>query len=194
LPIHIQEIINYIPAGITLFIFLAFLKTNKNLKEFEAGPSGIKYKAKDDAINKPTENKDNNKDIEQDKTINELFEEMKNVNDILEKNIINNNKQFSAINTRLEKQYEYIREAALKSCAALVFNDNTPLIEFFDAVFLSLFLGANGNTINRVTKRIVKTKENLEIYNSELAKFRGVHKVTNNHFENAIDQIHREWH
>jgi len=193
---HIQEVINFIPSAITLFIFFAFLRVNKNVKEFEAGPGGIKYKAKDDAAHKPTESKDNNsnKDIEQDKTINELFNEMENINDILQKNITNNNKQFSAINARLEKQYVFIRETALKSCAALVFNDNTPLIEFFDAVFLSLYLGANGNTIGRVTKRIVKSKENLEHYNSELSKFRSEHKTTNKHFEDAIEQIHREWH
>jgi hypothetical protein len=195
LPFHIQEIINYIPVGITLFIFFAFLKSNKNVKEFEAGP--IKYKAKDDSINKSAEKqiiKNRDKDIEQDNTIKTLFEKLENIETALDKNSTENKKRHIEINTRLDKQYEFIREAVLKSCAAMVFTNDVPLIEFFDAVFMSLYLGANGNTISRVTKRIIKSKENLETYNSELAKFRQKHKNTNNHFENAIKQIHSEWH
>jgi hypothetical protein len=95
---------------------------------------------------------------------------------------------------RMDAQYNYIKEAALKSNLAIVWNDNAPLLEFFDAVFMVLYLGGNGNTIDRVTGRIVKTTQNLEIYKSALSKFRKEHPNTNAYFESAIKQIHREWH
>jgi len=192
-----QEVINYIPVGITLFIFFAFLKTNKNVKEFEAGP--IKYKAKDDNANKnEISNKDansqNNKGIEQDKSIDGIMKKLEKLESLIERSAADIKKRDAELDTRLDKQYEYLREAALKSCIAIVFSDNVPLVEFLDAVFTSLYLGANGNTIGRVTKRIIKNKETLETYNSELAKFRKEHKKTNAHFESAIRQIHDEWH
>ena len=188
---YLQDVINFIPTGITLIIFLAFLKSNKNVKEFEAGP--IKYKAKDDPTKTVPGDKDN-KDIEQDKTISGIMKKLESIEALIEKDATERNKKYAEFETRLDKQYEYIKETALKSCAAIVFSENVPLIEFFDAVFLSLYLGANGNTIKRVTKRIIKNEENLGTYNSELTKFRRDHPKKNSHFESAIEEIHREWH
>jgi len=187
---HFQEVINYIPTAITIFIFLAFLKANKNIKRFEAGP--IKYEAKDD----PTKNDPNKerKDFEQDETISSVIAKLEELESVIKKDATERNKKYDEFNARLDKQYEYIKEAALKSCTSIVFSDNVPLIEFLDAVFTTLYLGGNGNTINRVTKRIIKTKETLETYNSELAKFRKEHKKVSAYFENAIEQIHKEWH
>ena len=187
---HFQEVINYIPTGITLLIFFAFLKANKNIKKFEAGP--IKYESKDDpAKNDPNKEK---KDFEQDRTISGLIAKLEELESIIKKDVTERNEKYSEFETRLDAQYEFIKEAALKSCTSVIFSDNVPLIEFLDAVFTNLYLGGNGNTINRLLKRIIKTPETLETYNSELAKFRKEHKKTNAYFENAIQQIHREWH
>jgi len=187
---HFQDVINFIPTGITLLIFFAFLKANKSIKKFEAGP--IKYEAKDDpAKNDP--NKDF-KDNEQDKTISGVIKKLDELEAIIKNDVTERNEKFNEFETRLDAQYEFIKEAALKSCTSVIFSDNVPIIEFLDAVFTNLYLGGNGNTINRVTKRIIKTKETLETYNSELAKFRKEHKKTTPYFENAIEQIHREWH
>jgi len=189
---HFQEVINFIPTGITIFIFFMFLKTNKNTKKFEAGP--IKYEAKDEAIRIDASIQNHNKDAEQDKTIHVLFEKIKSIEDVLEKNLIENGKHFGEINIRLDKNYEYIKEAAIKSCIAIIVAPNSPLIEFFDAVFLCLYLGGNGNTINFAVKRLLEDKQNLEIYKSCLVKFRKEHKRINSYFEEAIKQIHNEWH
>jgi len=184
---HFEVVINYIPTAITLLIFFAFLKANKSIKKFEAGP--IKYEAKDD----PAKN-DPNKDIEQDKTISGVITKLEELESIIKKDVTERNEKYSEFETRLDAQYEFIKEAALKSCTSVIFSDNVPLIEFLDAVFTNLYLGGNGNTIKRVTKRIIKTEETLETYNSELAKFRKEHKKSTPYFENAIEQIHREWH
>jgi hypothetical protein len=169
-----------------LIIFLAFLKTNKNVKEFEAGP--IKYKAKDEKA------PNHAKDLEQDNSIKTVFEKLEKIETMLERNATESKKRNAEVDARFDKQYEYIREAALKSCTAVVFADNVPLVEFLDGVFTSLWLGNNGNTISQVTKKIIKTPETLQTYNSELSKFRKTHKKPNPHFENAIEQIHKEWH
>jgi hypothetical protein len=185
-----QEVINFIPTGITLFIFLVFLKVNKNIKKIEAGP--LKFETKDEAGHNVL--KDQNKDTEQDNTIKALFEKIKHIEIMIEKSTTESKRRNAEIDARLDKQYEYIREAALKSCTAVVFADNVPLVEFLDGVFTSLWLGNNGNTISQVTKKIIKTPETLQTYNSELSKFRKTHKKPNAHFESAIEEIHREWH
>jgi len=185
-----QEVVNFIPTGITLCILFVFLKTNKNMKKFEAGP--IKYEAKDKPIKTIPGN--SIKDIEQDKTIGSIIEKLERLESVIENDVMERNKKYSEFETRLDKQYEYIKEAALKSCTGIVFSDNVPVVEFLDGVFTSLYLGNNGNTISRVTKRIIKTTETLETYNSELAKFRLAHPKTSKHFEDAIKQIHDEWH
>jgi len=188
---YFQEVINYIPTGITIIIFFAFLKINKNVKKFEAGP--IKYEAKDDAPGLDPDSQ-NSKDAEQDETISGIMKKLEKLEALIKESATDIKKRDAELDARLDKQYEYIREAALKSCTAIVFSDEVPIIEFLDAVFTTLYLGGNGNTINRVTKRIIKSKETLETYNSELAKFRKEHKKTNAHFEKAIKQIHDEWH
>jgi len=185
---HFQEVINFIPTGITLLIFFAFLKVNKNIKKFEAGP--IKYETKDEAAKSDS----SVKDIEQDNTISGLMKKLNELESVIKKDATERNKKYNEFETRLDKHYEFIKEAVLKSCAGIVLNDNAPLLEFFDAVFMTLYLGGNGNTISRVTKRIIKNKDNLETYNSALARFRKEHKKFNKYFEDAIEQIHREWH
>jgi RNA binding exosome subunit len=190
LPLHLQDLINFIPSGITIFIFLAFLKVNKDIKKFQVGKDGIIYETKDSDSAKIK----NTKDIQQDNNIKELVAKLEELEQVIRKDVKERTEKYTQFETRLDKQYEYVKEAALKSCAALVFSDNVPLVEFLDAVFTSLYLGNNGNTISRVTKRIVKSKETLETYNSELSKFRKTHKKTSKYFEDAIEQIHKEWH
>ena len=187
---HFQEVINFIPTGITIFIFLAFLKINKNVKKFEAGP--IKYEAKEEDAKLDPSNQI--KDIEQDRAISSVIEKIEELEAVIKKDATERNKKYAEFETRLDKQYEYVREAALKSCTAIIFSDDAPIVEFLDAVFTNLYLGGNGNTIGRVTKRIIKTKDTLETYNSELAKFRKNHKKTSAYFESAIKEIHDEWH
>jgi len=187
MPNYIETVVNYIPTAVTLFIFFAFLK-NKNVKKFEAG--SVKYEAKDD----PADPDKGKKDTEQDKTITGIIAKIEKLETVIENDMAERNKRYSEFENRLDKQYEYVKEAALKSCTAVVFADGVPLVEFLDGVFTSLYLGNNGNTIKRITKRIVKSEETLGVYNSELSKFRKTHPNPNPHFEKAIEQIHREWH
>jgi hypothetical protein len=155
-------------------------------KKIKAGPSGVELEMKDEP--------NHAKDVGQDDNIKTMLEKLKRIEAQLERNAAEGRKRNAEVGARLDKQYEYIREAALKSCAALVFADNVPLIEFFDAAFMNLYLGANGNTIEKVVKTIVKEKGNLSVYKSELAKFMGAHKNTSEHFKNAVEQIRKEWH
>jgi hypothetical protein len=94
----------------------------------------------------------------------------------------------------LGKQYKYIRETALRSCTALVFAEKVPLIEFYDAAFMCLYLGANGNIIKAVEEKNIKEKGNLSHYESELAKFIKEHKDVSEHFKNATKQIFDNYH
>jgi len=187
MPNYIETVVNYIPTAVTLFIFFTFLK-NKNVKKFEAG--SVKYEAKDD----PADPDKGKKDIEQDKTIVAIVKKIEGLEAIIKDDMTERNKKYNEFEKRLDKQYEYVKEAALKSCTAIVFADGVPLVEFLDGVFTSLYLGNNGNTIKQVTKKIVKSEETLGVYNSELAKFRKTHPNPSPHFEKAIEQIHKEWH
>jgi hypothetical protein len=186
LSVDFQDFINFIPTVITLPIFLAFLKVSKNIKKFKTGL--FEYETKDEAVLNST------KDIEQDNGIKILFEKLKDIEARLEKDAVDRKKRQKETDNRLDKQYEFIREAVIKSCQALVFSDNTPLIDFYDAAFLSLYLGSNGNTIDAVVKRNIAGKGNLADYKTELAKFRKQYKKHNQHFEDAIKQIHEKWH
>jgi hypothetical protein len=137
-------------------------------KKIEIGAGGFKLEHKEEG--------DSEKDKQQDNMLVSIRNELK------------------TINSRLDKQYEYIREAALKPNAALVFTENVPPVEFYDAAFMSLYLGANGNTIERVKKMNVKEKGNLSVYKSELAKFRKEHKVVSEEFKASIKEIYDAWH
>jgi hypothetical protein len=137
-------------------------------KKIEIGAGGFKLEHKEEG------------DTEKDKQQDNILVSIKN--------------ELRTINSRLDKQYEYIKEAALKSNAALVFTENVPPVEFYDAAFMSLYLGANGNTIERVKKMNVKEKGNLSVYKSELAKFRKEHKIVSEEFKASIKEIYDAWH
>jgi Sec-independent protein translocase protein TatA len=102
--------------------------------------------------------------------------------------------ELRTINSRLDKQYEYIKEAALKSNAALVFANKVPPVEFYDAAFMSIYLGANGHIVSRVKEKNMEEKGNLSIYKSELAKFRKEHRIVSEEFKASIKEIYDEWH
>jgi hypothetical protein len=183
---NLQDIINFIPTGIAICFFLAFLKTNKNIKRLKAG--SFEYETKDEAA------PNHIKDAEQDNGIRTLFERVKNIETILEKDAIERKKRQTEIDSRFDKIDLYNKENVIKSCSALVFSDKTPLIEFYDAAFLSIYLGSNGNTIDEVVKRNLADKANLSHYKSSLSKFRKEHEEYNQHFENAIKIIYDRWH
>jgi hypothetical protein len=191
---QIQNILNFIPSGITLFIFFIFLKTNKDIKRirFAAGSARVEYETKDAAA--PADGMERGKNDAQDRAIDGISGKLEKLKSLIEKSVTDIKKRDAELDVRLDKQYEYVREAALKSCTAIVFSETAPLIEFFDAAFLSLYMGANGNTTDMVIKKIIKSKDNLSIYKSELARFRKAHKNENKHFDAAIEDIHKEWH
>jgi hypothetical protein len=169
-------------AAAVICLFFRFEKIFGKYKKLEIGRGGIKLEA------------GGGKDAVRDEEVECVAGKLKNIETLLEKDAAARKKRQGELDRRLDAQYEFIKEAVLKACTAIVFADNVPLIEFFYAVFMSLYLGANGNTVNRVTKRIVKDGQNLEIYKSELAKFKKEHKKPNAHFESAVKQIHDEWH
>jgi hypothetical protein len=71
----------------------------------------------------------------------------------------------------LDRQYEYIKEAVIKPCIAIIWGGKVPIIGFLDAVFLSLNLGVNGNTNNRIIGVVIGA-DAVAVYRSELSKFR----------------------
>jgi hypothetical protein len=103
-------------------------------KKIKAGPNGIELEAKDESGNTGI------KDIEQDKEIESILGKLKNIESLIEKDAIERKKRQEEVDYRLDKQYEFIREAALKSCVANIWGDKVPLIEFLDAALLSKHL------------------------------------------------------
>jgi hypothetical protein len=123
----------------------------------------------------------------------EVLTRVKTIETMLESDACERKKSRDEVNYRLDKQYEFIREAALKSCVAIIWGDQVPLIEFLDAVFLSFNLGANGNTIDRVSGVLKQDKDRVPIYRSELAKFKIERKAgISDHFNKSVEALERE--
>jgi hypothetical protein len=98
--------------------------------------------------------------------------------------------ELNKINNRLDRQYEYIKEAAIKSCTAIIWGEKVPIIEFLDAAFLSLNLGVNGNTNNRIIEVVIGA-DAVAVYRSELSKFRKENKNISGHFNESITAINK---
>jgi hypothetical protein len=159
-------------------------------KKFEVGP--MKFETKDEAA--ATSPKDQGKDVEQDKEIESIIGKLKNIETLLENLMADRKERNKEVDERFDAQYKFIREAVLKSCTAVIYGDNVPLVEFLDAVFLSLNLGANGNTIDR-TSIVVMKHGGVSIYRSELSKFMEAHKeIISGHFRESIKKINDKLH
>jgi molecular chaperone GrpE (heat shock protein) len=139
-----------------------FLNKYKNI---EIGKGGIKLERKDEGYSE--------KDKQQDNALISIKDELEN------------------INNRLDRQYQYIKETALKSCIGVIWSENVPIVEFLDAAFLYLKLDGNGNTIRRVVKMVMK-HDAVETYRSELSKFRKENENLSKHFSDSITEINKE--
>jgi len=96
------------------------------------------------------------------------------------------------IEKRLDSQYEFIREAVLKSGVAVVWGQGVPFVELVEAALLNILLGANGNMREKLVVAIMKEPNGRIIYQSILNSFIRKHeKQINSHFKETIAWIEK---
>jgi predicted Holliday junction resolvase-like endonuclease len=104
-------------------------------------------------------------------------------------------KRFDGIEIRLNKRYEYIREAALQSGIAVVWSSESPFIELVRAALLNIRLGANGNLRNKLLQSIMKEPNGRKIYQSVLSAYINERKERkeniDDHFYKTIEWIEK---
>lgn len=189
------EIINYIPVVISICIFLSYLRANKNIKKLEVGP--LKYEAKDNAGKGGAKNNGAklDKDIKQDEVIENINLKLENLEKFIERDAIDRKKRQDDIDTRLDKQYEYIREAAMQAALAIVWNDSIPFVERTKAAFLAWKLGANGNLRKKYLSIVMVEPNGKVTFESELSAYmRANEKNLTPHFRQAIKWLEKQIH
>jgi len=96
------------------------------------------------------------------------------------------------IEKRLDAQYEFIREAVLKSGVAVVWGQGVPFVELVEAALMNIMLGANGNMREKLVGAIMKEPNGRVIYQSVLNSFIRKHeKNINSHFKETIAWIEK---
>jgi len=187
----LQEVISFIPSGITLVIFFAFLQTNKNLKRLKIG--SMEYEAKDGA---PKVKKKNDKDIKQDECIENIVLKLESLERLFSTDATERKEWQKNTEERQNIQYEYIRDAALQASIAIVWNDSIPFIERLRAAFLSFKLGANGNLRNKLVKIIIAEPNGVTTFRSEVNTYIRDHeknkKILIPHFYQTIEWIDKQ--
>jgi len=187
----LQEVVNFIPSGITLVIFFAFLKTNRNLKRFKFG--SMEYEAKDSA---PKGTKKIDKDARQDETIENITVKLEKLEMLLTADTAERKEWQRNTESRQNIQYEYIRDAALQASIAIVWNDNIPFIERLRAAFLSFKLGANGNLRDKLIKIIIEEPNGVTTFRSEVNSYIREHeknkKLLIPHFYKTIEWLEKQ--
>jgi hypothetical protein len=96
------------------------------------------------------------------------------------------------IEKRLDAQYEFIRDAVLKSGVAILGGQGVPFVELVEAALMNIMLGANGNTRDKLLAAIMKESNGRIIYQSILSSFIRKHeKNITNHFKETITWIEK---
>jgi hypothetical protein len=113
----------------------------------------------------------------------------------IEKDAIERKKRQDEVDHRLDKQYEFIREAALQASVAIVWNDDVPFVEKTKAAFLSIKLGANGNLRGKFIQMILKEPNGIKTFRSLLSTYKreSEHNISK-HFTETIDWIEKQLH
>jgi hypothetical protein len=95
------------------------------------------------------------------------------------------------IDKRLDKHYEYIKEAAVQSGVSVVWTPGVPFIELVKAAFLNIKLGANGNLREKLLKAIMKEPNGRTIYQSILSAYVREHENVGSHFNETVKWIEK---
>ena len=120
---------------------------------------------------------------------NNLAKKLKKIESLLEKDAQERKKRQDEVDKRLDKQYEYIREAAMQSGVAVVWTSGVPFIELIKAALLNIKLGANGNLQEKLVEAIMKEPNGKTTYKSVLSAYKLEHGPMSNHFNDTISWI-----
>lgn len=121
----------------------------------------------------------------------ELVGKLEKIDAFMEKDAIDRKKRQDEVDGRLDKHYEYIKEAALQSGIAVIWTDKAPLLELFKASLLSIRLGANGNIKEKLLEVIIKNPNGKTLWKSVLSAYKRDHGDMGEHFKETINWIEK---
>ena len=101
-------------------------------------------------------------------------------------------KRQEEVDARLDKHYEYIKEAVIQSGVGVVWTPGVPFVELVNAALLNIRLGKNGNLQEKLVEAIMKEPNGITTYKSLLNAFILEHgPKMSKHFNTTIDWIEK---
>jgi len=131
------------------------------------------------------------KDDQQDDSIKNLVDKLSKIEAFLEKDAIDRKKRQDEVDKRIEKHYEYIKEAALQSGTAVVWTPGVPFLELLKAAVLNIKLGANGNLRTKLVEAIIKEPNGIVTWKSFLSTYVREHGPMSKHFNETIEWVEK---
>ena len=121
-----------------------------------------------------------------------LSGKLEKIETLFEKDAQERKKRQDEVDARLDKQYEFIKEAVIQSGVGVVWTDGVPFIEIVNAALLNIKLGKNGNLQEKLVEVIMKEPNGVKTYKSMLSAFKSEHgPKMSDHFNNTIDWIEK---